>query len=451
MVPLPADAGRIVHCPVAGTCAAALRNLLGRLGGHTTTLSIEARAEAIRERTGLALLEPARLAAQGVDPARSWTELDRPDGTWLAVFVKDRAAFARTMDAWATARGLRHRQPTPTGALYGRTAGTRTATGWAASKDRAVVLVRPGASTPEPAAVLKVIEQAAPANAPVAGTFVVVGRRWQGAREAWFGVTPRADGVDVAGRLLGVESGVFSEGYEQGWVQAALAPGPGAVRARAVLGLRGAARLADDVSARLPFTAAARATWREAFAHLAAGPIELIVPRVDVNAIELETGRVDPLKLGPPWLRFPARPGAAELFALSRRTLTGALPVGTEALRTAAGRTPATMVRRGEELWIGLGLRETKAPVVPEASPVGAATCPPGTEVAAIRLDLKRIGDTLEDVSVFSAWRGGRALGALAAGAEFGTLLQASQPAEVLACREGKAIAIVGRWRVAAP
>jgi hypothetical protein len=453
-VPLPAKAERVLHCRVAETCARDASVLFERvIGAHAPALSASSQATLTRERTGLALQEPAALARQGVDAARSWTEFTRPDGTWLAVFVRDRAAFAAAMDSWAAARGLASRESLAArgfaGALYSRTVGTRPAAGWALARDRAVILLQ-SAGAPDAAAALRAIEDAAPATPPVDGTWITYERNWRGAREAWFGVRLRPDGADLVGRLLGLESGVFSGASTPGWVAGAFADAPGAVRSRATLGPAGAARLADAVAARLPLAGESGATWRAAFARLAVGPVELLVPSVNVEAIGLDADALDPLSLGPPWLRLPARAGAAELFALSRRSLAGAVSIGADTLRTAQGASPATVVKRGDDLWLGLGTRESSPPAVADGPARGALSCGRGSPVATLRVDGPRAAESLGRTSLMTLLRGG-GLGAVAAGAELGGLLAASEPADLLVCREAGAIAIQGRWRVVAP
>lgn len=387
-VPLPPAAEWMLVAPHAGKAAANARPFLtdaGKLAGslHPTSLNAEAWREA-----GLSLLDEEKLREQGVDVTREWQFFAAGGGRWLTVHVADRKKLEDALDHWARNR-LPVRDELTFGpkkkgrlALFSRSKGARAAMGFAVLGDRAVVMSRPGGGF-DPATMWQALEKAPDIVTGADGPFVVWMKRSGPVSDLWTALRFENDGVALEGTARSVDDGWLArDGSNEAWIRAATAESK------------------PDVPFRLRVAAGAESTswarrWSEAAgqsAQATTGPIEVVVPKVDVTALRTKGIAVE------------------DAFARAFAPLLDSRREGN----------------------------------------AGAAllSCPSGVPVWALRTDTANISRALREIGLFSALRNDALLTGLGINMEFGGLLRAMKPFVALACQE-KSGRIVFRasWR----
>jgi len=429
-VGIPAGASHVVVAPQAAAFASDFTRLLSStaaLGGP----SPESLGKDLERRTGLPLLDAARLADAGVDTTRDWISFDKGGSRYLGLWVKDRSQLARALDAWAASRLLKARETKNVGknglwVTYARAQGTRPACGYLVQGERAVVLLDPGERSAGLEAALAALDDAPPLRPAADGTLLVRLDAGAFAREAWAGFSASERGIEANGNAREVPSGWFSpDAAKSGWVAAAAQSGAGelVLRARVLAGPKASEALSKALA---PLGADDQA--QAAVGKAATGPVELFVPR-----------------LARAWKRTGQPFG--ELLGLLSPTLV--MPGGAAAepaVRASKnGSRLRTTVAEGA-LVVG------SATSAPKAPPLGAANaCTNGRAVLAASWSPAAAARSLDGLNLLEAMGDELLLGLYALNSEYGRFLARLPGGSLLACQDGTRVTWTARWPVPAP
>jgi len=438
-VPLPPGSAWLAHAPRADVFARSASAMLDSVSRRAPTLSAAHQNVDALRRSGLALLSPGELAAQGVRTDGAWTLFERSATLFLATELRDTRTFSRAMDAWAASRGLRQRSEAPLPGRRGRLVawargkGTRPATGWAIASDRAVIMLDAG-STKSLEAAFAAMDGAAPARPPVEAPLVLHFAKNIFWKEAWLGITPSGAGLDATG-IVAAEGELFvRDAARADWVRAAASEAPGSagmpfVHARFLAGPALAASMADPLRVD---SSGARLLDTPAFAALGAGPVQWLLSAPDTRALQAVRG---------------VEPSDAVVRALSLRvSLPGRSPEAVRHYRDALG--PAAGATRLEDgvLVLRHGADEPGPPAIAVPQP----SCTAGAPVAAARVEPAVLGRAMAGIGLLSAMGSDTLMGVFALNTAYGSLLRGSGPLTALACVESPSrVRVSAHWPLA--
>jgi hypothetical protein len=415
-VTLPSGAQKAWLAPKADRFAREASTLFDAAGKISLSATPTAINDLVKRETGLPLLSAAELAKAGVDVSRGWTRFERGGAAYVEVSVSDRAALMRTLDAWATSRGLRSRESNGREVLFARAKGSRAVAGYLVAKDRAVILTTPAGRRSGLEQALASVESGVPVQPPVDGSLL----QWRAdasfARDFWVAWNFSARGVSWKGAARSLVADWFAAKGADDWSggMAANVDREQVLRARARLGDKGA----KEIGAWFAKASGAEARTGEAVARLAHGPVEL-----DWTGLSARTRPVE---------EFSSE-ALASLFA-PVLVVTGG----------ASGRV-GTLTSSNIGSLLALGTDTAKAaPAESSGSP--SLRCPIGPALFSVRVDGQSLARALDGVGLWGALRDDALRGLFAASAEFGPLLVKLAPAKVVGCRAGKGMTLEGNW-----
>lgn len=453
---LPGGSPWVVAAPRADVLSDQAQPLLRNASRFAPSLA-PARVNAeLTRATGLPLLDRPQLVEAGVDVTRGWMLFEHERLSYLTVSVSDAGRLDLALTRWTRERMLPYREERELApgkgrlVVLSRSEGARVSAGWVVSGDRAVILVD-RVSTPERLlAALAAVENAAPIR-PSLDAPLLVKHEVAPFGELWLAATPKADRVDLVGAARKPEPGLFSRQRGRAdWLGALLrersssAEGAPAGWLRATAGASSERWLAALVGRFVPIGE----EWRPLLAKSAAGPVELALKGLDLEALQpppTGLGRDGWRHLVPGTLALLDRPAPLATSVLD--AAAGALPSAQRpdprTVRLESGTRAFTVRRDGGTLLLSTATPPVNRSLAPTGAPL--LGCARGTPVASLRLEARQLARELGGVGLLTALRYPLLMPVFALATEYGELLRASSPLVGLVCEESS-----GRLHLAA-